>query len=651
MIKQSTLWTPPFFSRRDMLLASAAAVVLARARIAFATTTSPAIDPDVPRRFIDAHCHVFNAHDIPMRQFIIETAVRESPDMKPWVGIASLLSWLIRLWVGITDSEVSLVDYPQAKPIETDEAKDYRDFHALVGDSVTRVASEAAGGLAAQRAMDIDPFNQRIMQYAMQRSPEMFQAETRAGVLPLNLSAVSMNYLLAHYSLEGLKHADSGARLEELRDADISGTVSLRAEDASLRDLTESLVADAHAQTTDVGSIMNLARIISRSRQRNIEVLDQSLGVAGASPPITRLYMPAMVDFDCWYGDSTLSLPMWKQTSIMSKLSKRQKDPNRFANGYVPLDPLRAVLVEAGVVDDFSHPLDVVIEAIENQGFVGAKLYPPMGFRPWSNSELKNEDFGPNVQPWIKKLSEKANDPNYQLGPNLDAQLMKLYGYCLNNDVSIMAHCSNSQTSFTGSGERASPEFWVRLFDQTDPASGKSLSQLRLSLGHFGSIWCHEYKDEPSGNPDSETERCHIAYGWPDMIVRAVSPDAQGVVRYPNLYFDLGDLGSITKGPNAGDWLVSLLKDRTPAERQAILSRMIYGTDWMFLVLYGKNHVNYINDIHNLLKGMPDGPNKIFHENAARFMGLTQDGRTAQRLRKFYSDNPDRLAGFESLLV
>jgi len=64
--------------------------------------------------------------------------------------------------------------------------------------------------------------------------------------------------------------------------------------------------------------------------------------------------------------------------------------------------------------------------AIETQGFVGVKLYPPLGFRP-----IGNED------------------------KELDKALLELYGYCCKeegNPVPIIAHCSWSGGSIPISG-------------------------------------------------------------------------------------------------------------------------------------------------------------------------------------------------------
>ena len=306
--RQNGVW----LNRREALITTIALATLSGKTLSTpAFASSPQIDSDIPRVFIDAHCHVFNAHDIPIKPFIVETAVRESPNLKPWVGVASLLAWFIRFWVDISDNELSLVDYPSATPVVSTKEFEDGQFHGLIGNSVQRVASEAAGGVSAQRSQEADPFSQAIMKYGMLRAPDMFEVKTRSLPLPLNLSAVSMNYLLGQYSLGELRHAESGGLLREMRSEDLGDTVPLHTESDNLRSLTDSIVRDAQTQTTDVGSIMNLARIVSRARLRNIEVLDESLGIAAASPTITRLYVPALVDFDCWYGDSDSSLAMW----------------------------------------------------------------------------------------------------------------------------------------------------------------------------------------------------------------------------------------------------------------------------------------------------------------------------------------------------
>ena len=66
-----------------------------------------------------------------------------------------------------------------------------------------------------------------------------------------------------------------------------------------------------------------------------------------------------------------------EQISIMSRV-----------HGMVPFDPLREAAYRTGRhMHNFSS-LAFVQNAIYNQGCIGVKLYPSMGFAPWNNSQL-----------------------------------------------------------------------------------------------------------------------------------------------------------------------------------------------------------------------------------------------------------------------
>jgi hypothetical protein len=76
------------------------------------------------------------------------------------------------------------------------------------------------------------------------------------------------------------------------------------------------------------------------------------------------------------------------------------------------------------------------------------------------------------------------------------------------------------------------------------------------------------------------------------------------------------------------------------------MSRLLYGTDWVFLVLFGNTHVNYVSRVHRLISNLATGglnmapATAIFHTNAARFLGLVDGEKTAERLRAFYEQSP-----------
>jgi predicted TIM-barrel fold metal-dependent hydrolase len=417
--------------------------------------------------------------------------------------------------------------------------------------------------------------------------------------------------------------------------------------DPEIAALADRLAKEADEQQTDYGAVLYVFAQILHTRQRNIEQLDTSLGVSAARPAIVRLYAPALVDYDCWYvlSEPMPSLSIDLQAQVMAELAKMQSDPSRFVNGYVAFDPLRTVLVDAGLVTG-RPPLEIVRDAVENRGFLGVKLYPPMGFKPIGNPDDPAK-YSKTVQRWVERLAARYSHPReYEFGAKLDDALDRLFVYCRTKDIPIMAHCGDSQASFAGAGADATPENWETLLTRQD----RDFRALRLNLAHFGGFWCKERAHTANSDPYSEDTRCAMSADWTERIIRMVMQRDGGGWRFPNLYFDVADLGDISVHPEALKTLHDVLAGYADEERQAIASRILYGTDWFFLALAGKEHVHYVNDVQAMLDTLVPAE-RAFHANAAEFLGLTASGMTARRLRGFYADNQQRLEVLETIFV
>jgi predicted TIM-barrel fold metal-dependent hydrolase len=279
-------------------------------------------------------------------------------------------------------------------------------------------------------------------------------------------------------------------------------------------------------------------------------------------------------------------------------------------------------------------PLDVVKQVLSESGFAGAKLYPPMGFRPWNNAGI-TDGFGPTAEKVAPRLQ----------GQELDDELAALYTFCAQNDVPILAHCSNSQTSFEGAGERAAPQYWEQLL------SNPQYRNLRVNLGHFGSLWCADSNRTPGSDEDM---RCQVAKSWPAYILGMLQPDASGNLRFPNLYFDLADIGDFTQ-PIYRVQLMDYLKRYLPADslaRGKVLSHMLYGTDWMFLAM-DPGLTDFAAAMENLAQDPAIGlaADDFLWRNALRFLGLSESARTTARLRSFYKDDAKHLALLNQLVL
>jgi predicted TIM-barrel fold metal-dependent hydrolase len=145
-------------------------------------------------------------------------------------------------------------------------------------------------------------------------------------------------------------------------------------------------------------------------------------------------------------------------------------------HGYISFDPLRAVFHNNGL--DRIDPFKLVRDAIDKHGFLGVKLYPPMGFLPLRNVQHRPAKFAYFI---AKAL------PNVNIRKQLDEALGELYQYCTDNDVPIMAHAALSQASNASYEKFADPLNWDYALQQ--------FGALRLNLAHFG-----RFNDALDGN-------------------------------------------------------------------------------------------------------------------------------------------------------
>src|SRR5215469_17122948 len=81
-----------------------------------------------------------------------------------------------------------------------------------------------------------------------------------------------------------------------------------------------------------------------------------------------------------------------------------------------------------------SSSLQLVKDAVLNHGFIGVKLYPPMGFAPLGNVTLGGTFWN---QAWIPRPLHRSD-----MGARLDQALTELYSWCQTNGVPVMAHTS-----------------------------------------------------------------------------------------------------------------------------------------------------------------------------------------------------------------
>jgi len=344
--------------------------------------------------------------------------------------------------------------------------------------------------------------------------------------------------------------------------------------------------------------------------------------------PSVSLFTPALVDYDAWSEDRAPT-PLWTQILIQEAIARlsiegRVGRPDARFHPFVAFDPRRdldagrpapaafaagtavpaaGAAPAAGTVPKVAAPptaaspaLEMVRYAIESAGFLGVKLYPPVGFAPLDNLRLRSR------LPFAERLDEA---------------LSALYGYCQAAEIPITTHASAANEYGLGLHTLVAPERWRPVLER--------YPTLRLNFGHFG----HDYGVEDRGAP-RET-----ATAW---IYQA----AALIERYPNVYADLSN-SPLVYDPVYATRLLGLLGD-VIARYPKVKRRLMYGSDWWLSRLdpEAETAVEKFRATFARLLGA-GAVGDVMGGNALRFLGFLDDagqprsGLAAARLRRFYA--------------
>jgi hypothetical protein len=266
-----------------------------------------------------------------------------------------------------------------------------------------------------------------------------------------------------------------------------------------------------------LGRYIRWALLYTRNRYELAEELDQLHGKVGQKSGVA-LMTPAIVDFSKWLEDEN-QLSLEDQVDVMARIARRKDGPR--VHGFVGFDPLRQALYDhhrrsPGERD----PMAVMRRAIEvnhvvignstktTGGFVGVKLYPPMGFRPIDNKRLPDANF--NEPAYLRSPDTGLGSG---IGSKLDAALSKLYTWCSANNVPVMAHTSHSFGPTTAYEDRADPFFWTNVLKQD------AFPRLRINLAHFG----HFNNAVQYARPQNYVDKC---WEWTTGKIITSSADA-----------------------------------------------------------------------------------------------------------------------------
>lgn len=408
----------------------------------------------------------------------------------------------------------------------------------------------------------------------------------------------------------------------------------------------------------NIAAVRNLVRILTNFRHKNFEALMAS-NKTGLDDVGVTLFTPSMVDMDYWlgfggegasgvsdYGTDAFSLRQTspaRQTVLMEMIQRLY--PGR-CHGFVSYCPWRQTddtHFNAALGEESPRrrqtALRTVQDAILNHGFLGVKLYPPMGFLPLGNASIPVDGFPPQAA-----AAEFARE----FGRRLDAALLALYEFCAEHDVPIMAHTAPSngagvfritQDRSEPYATRAHPSAWARVLAQP------GLSNLRVNLAHFG------------GSHDRQsTLEWRAAIG---SLMDSYANVYADLSHYPELLMDnyIGTGQHCREGAEALEAIrKGFLGEQTGSAR---VGRLLYGSDWSMLskeYYYGDYlrvvaHM-YRRKIYGVGRGAEGNARAFLSGNAIRFLGLRRGDKARARLEAWYERHgldPAPLARFDAM--
>ena len=573
-------------SRRQVLKTGATGLLMPTLGGCSFWRDTPVACPQLPakRRGIDTHCHVFNVSDLPAEEFVHRVIFGEYEDtiVLPTEATESFVSTIAQFLVRILRQgaieawrEADAIEH--GDPIEAFEGPSRSDREIL-----RRVLSETSGD---DGGLPLPP--------------------------PVDGSGGTSMDQPGETGTSGGEESGAGATDDPV----VRGIVDALKQEGLLGSeeafIIDDIIEAILKSTQAIGRNVRWALTMLRPRQ---QIVDKLVTLYGGDGGID-LFTAALVDFDYWLNEFPPS-PFADQIRVMDLIQRRQTG-HSMVHCFAPFDPLAQYIAVRDGMPDNKTPLGLVKHAVMDCGFVGVKLYPPMGFVPYGNERHK-----------VAVPERFAGDNQFYRG--LDDALKALYAWASDNQVAVMAHATDSNAAVLGSGERASPSFW-------EPAL-RDYPDMRVNLGHFGDF---EEITRRNGNVAGDA--------WENRIGTMVREG------HDTLFSDISYFSEILCGK------------ATEASRNELLGHfrayihdydndlksLIYGSDW---IMVGRElgHERYISALTGFLQDAGADAqqiDRVFWDNPVRFLGL-QPGRPARRrLEDYYTKHGldrDRLKRFDT---
>lgn len=475
-----------------------------------------------PTHVIDVHAHFFNARDVPIRGYLAGPVAHSKGGV-----VGELLKALapIAEWIGNT------------APRASDE---FNELLTLAGGSSFTVMSED------DRFRILD---QRREKYLRELSGRLYE---QLKVVP--------DFVRIYNEAQGV--ARSRFRIQGVDAPSLNENSLLKAMQRDLQSQAPEVeLYGAGEPPPYADGVLAFVGYMLSYRWMNLVAYQRAYSTGDSAFGVDQV-LGALVDFDHWLTPlpRTAHEDQIKLHQLLSQLS----------GGY--MRPLVAYNPWSDVLDN-GKTLARVLDALDRRGFVGVKIYPPNGFRPFGNSH------SPGI----------PTTPGMPSAADLDRVLLRLWEECSKRNVPVMAHTGNSMGSDDAHNEAAGPIGWQALIT----ARG-SAHPAKVNLGHFGGDSSHD--------------------DW-NAELAGMMATAQGA----GLYGDLGywDEMRCRKGLASCSARQKLAK--AVKEYPVVAERLMYGSDWLML----SQERRWDRYPYDILSALPDGLDAaaVFGGNATRCFG------------------------------
>lgn len=512
--------------------------------------TDPSISSRSSPLTIDTHAHIFNGRDLQIREFLSQTTVGPTSDFYKLVnamsGILQGLAW--NRAPSAQEERVAIAKYAQG-------------LKQCGGtDQMRNIASDALqDGYSRGRE-------------ELQRVLNRIKNTTYSGGV---LSSSHVNSKL-DYAISTLP--------ESFRDFERPKSAGVLQSDPTARGY--------------------IRFVLHQFNHRHANAIDYLTTYSKGSTRKVDLVVTSMVDYDYWLNQGyPTPTNLNEQVELMGEITKLLGGR---IHGFVPFCPFRDAMTINSTGEGASMRL--IKRAVEDFGFVGVKIYPPMGFAALGNA-------GKSVWQGKGSLLPAASDPDF--GKHLDNAMRRLYKYCLSHDVPIMAHTNNSNGPYREFEALAGSDYWDIAL--------KEFPGLSVNFGHFG-------------DSDPEDHHGNRSRKFLKLMTKGVGTSGERV------FADTGYFAGATLDYGK---MTDVLSDLYAQENKILLERLMYGSDWS-MTLKESRVASYLADFMEVISRLENGDpvrrvrnqalsNAFFGQNAVEFLGLKSNRGNRTRLERFYS--------------